>query len=534
MSHCSRNEDLLLQRNLHARLPRHLTYVLGGHDHHIGWAEEFGLTSTLLKCRSNCQTLAVAVLQKDAIVASALGDLRFSTGEYREQTPREDGTAPAILDLTLKMFRRQMSRHKPRHFKAEFLDAFARSIVSTYGDPPVKTLVETSYQPEHDLVEMSQRYVLEAWRSFTDQWIFARDPDAPAAEERAHEAVRRWLDRIVRKDLDEREVIADFTGSIAELDATDNALRSRSTDFGNFVADAVNAGSGADLALINAGSLRGDDLIPSAISVGQLLDVLLYDGPEAAVLVEIARRDARALLAHGLGKANHGAFLQVSDGFEQALEGPDDGIVKVALVHFMLASPHDEDGFCNALRRSGESIEDTQRRLLRTESATAPLLAWIRRDALGVCYSNARRVAANTVSTEIEADRAAFIRLVDAYRDRCASLGVRALDLYNHSNNTTLSQQLGDGLQGFVDFITAGYRKGSQAKDTWFTALYDALIDAEENYSHMRENERHPVQYYQYLQECVELLNRSHIGAFFRYRDAGNSASPLHALKSAV
>jgi 2',3'-cyclic-nucleotide 2'-phosphodiesterase (5'-nucleotidase family) len=521
LSHCSRDEDRVLQRALHAKLPRYLTYVLGGHDHHIGWAEPFGLTSTLLKCRSNGQTLAVAVLQKDALVASALGGIHFGDGDYRETTPREDGTESAILDTTFDRFRQQMSQQMPRHFKKELLDAFARSIVATYHDAPIKALVETSYVPEHELIEWSQRYVLDAQKNLNYQWIFEQDPDAPAADARAAQAVGRWLDKSMRNEDEERVVVADFTGSIGELDGTDNALRSRSTDFGNFVADAVKAGSGADLALINAGSLRGDDLVPAAITVGQLLDVLLYDSADATVLVEIARREARTLLAHGLSKLNHGAFLQVSDGFAAALDGPGDEPLKVALVRYMLASPHDEDGFCSVLAQPGESIGETQRRLLGTATATASLLASIQRGAARVRYSNARRVAADSISTDIEADRATFIRMVDAYRDRCAGIGVRPLDLYNHMGHPVLAEQLCDGLQGFLAFIAAGYRKGLGAKDRWFTDLYDALAAAEENYSHMRANERHPISYQQYLQECVELLNRSQPNAFFRYRSEG-------------
>jgi len=40
------------------------------------------------------------------------------------------------------------------------------------------------------------------------------------------------------------------------MDARDNSLRSRSVDFGNFIADSVKAGMHADLAIINAGSFR--------------------------------------------------------------------------------------------------------------------------------------------------------------------------------------------------------------------------------------------------------------------------------------
>ncbi|MFM0631530.1 metallophosphoesterase [Paraburkholderia xenovorans] len=49
LSHCSREEDRVLQRALHARLPMYQSYVLGGHDHHVGWSEPYGLSSTILK-----------------------------------------------------------------------------------------------------------------------------------------------------------------------------------------------------------------------------------------------------------------------------------------------------------------------------------------------------------------------------------------------------------------------------------------------------------------------------------------------------
>jgi 2',3'-cyclic-nucleotide 2'-phosphodiesterase (5'-nucleotidase family) len=43
---------------------------------------------------------------------------------------------------------------------------------------------------------------------------------------------------------------------------TDDNLRTRSTDFGNFAADALKRGAQADIALINAGSFRFDVVRP--------------------------------------------------------------------------------------------------------------------------------------------------------------------------------------------------------------------------------------------------------------------------------
>ncbi|MFM0631531.1 5'-nucleotidase C-terminal domain-containing protein [Paraburkholderia xenovorans] len=410
-----------------------------------------------------------------------------------------------------------MKLHMPHAFRRDHLAAFERRIASTYEDPPVRSLVHDPYRGTNDLIQMGGRYAIDDWRTSIFQWKYEGDPSPPAADAKALSAVERWLAHGA-SDLDnESKLLADFRASVRELDGRDNALRAHSTDLGNFIADAVRAASQADLAFINSGSLRGDDTLPAAITIRRMHDVLLYDNVNAAVLLEMPRVDARKMYEHGLSKVNGGASLQVSANAQQVLSnGPADELLRIALVRFMLASETDEDGICQAAANPGEPIDAVRRRLLNAEKATSSLLSWIAQGAAATSYSAELRVAAGAISSENQLDQARFIKMVDAYREKCARCRLQPLNIYQHWMDPNLNGEIRTDLQGFADFILTGYRKGLGAKDRWFTDLYNGLRNAEENYSHRYEHERGTVSYQRFLDECVNLLD----GGFFRYLDA--------------
>lgn len=123
--------------------------------------------------------------------------------------------------------------------------------------------------------------------------------------------VAAWTDSL-RNRLGEDRPIA--TASIP-LDARDGPLRREERPIGNLITDAMRAGTGADVALINAGTLRLDDVIgPGAVTRYQLESMFLF--PDDARVVVFALRGARLreLLEHGVSERNlgRGGFLQVS------------------------------------------------------------------------------------------------------------------------------------------------------------------------------------------------------------------------------
>jgi 2',3'-cyclic-nucleotide 2'-phosphodiesterase (5'-nucleotidase family) len=98
------------------------------------------------------------------------------------------------------------------------------------------------------------------------------------------------------------------------LDSRIVSVRAREASFGNLVADALRAGTGADLAIVNGGGIRGDTLYPA----GRVLtrrDILLeLPFGNTTVLVELPGAQIRALLETGFSEFGRpaGRFPQVS------------------------------------------------------------------------------------------------------------------------------------------------------------------------------------------------------------------------------
>ena len=104
------------------------------------------------------------------------------------------------------------------------------------------------------------------------------------------------------------------TAAVA-LDARDGPLRREERPIGNLVTDAMRAGTGADVALINAGTLRLDDVIgPGAVTSYQLESMFLFPDDARVVVFPVTGGRLRALLEHGVSEGNlgSGGFLQVS------------------------------------------------------------------------------------------------------------------------------------------------------------------------------------------------------------------------------
>jgi 5'-nucleotidase len=100
-----------------------------------------------------------------------------------------------------------------------------------------------------------------------------------------------------------------------ELDARQQANRSRETNVGDFVADAYRRATGADVSLINGGSIRSNTTYgPGALSKRDILSILPFENP--VVTLEVTGTLLRAVLEHGvstIGVENEpGRFPQVS------------------------------------------------------------------------------------------------------------------------------------------------------------------------------------------------------------------------------
>jgi 2',3'-cyclic-nucleotide 2'-phosphodiesterase (5'-nucleotidase family) len=130
--------------------------------------------------------------------------------------------------------------------------------------------------------------------------------DAPTAA-----VVARWRDSLVRRIGPDR-----LLGRAAEpINALDSLSRGGESRFGNLVADALRAGTGADVALINSGALRFDDVIPAGPVTRHLIEgIFLFADETRVVTFPLTGARLRALLEVGVrpGGLGSGPYPQVS------------------------------------------------------------------------------------------------------------------------------------------------------------------------------------------------------------------------------
>jgi 5'-nucleotidase len=99
------------------------------------------------------------------------------------------------------------------------------------------------------------------------------------------------------------------------LDATSLANRNKETNLGNFIADAFKQATGADVGLLNGGSVRVNKVFaPGALSKRDTLAILPFENP--VVKVEVTGAVLRAALENGVSQvveeSESGRFPQVS------------------------------------------------------------------------------------------------------------------------------------------------------------------------------------------------------------------------------
>lgn len=138
-------------------------------------------------------------------------------------------------------------------------------------------------------------------------WRLLSTLDAPADAAMAARADRHA--QAVGEGLDQPLAVLD-----TPLDSRQEVTRGAESSLGDVVADALRAATGADVALINGGGLRGNRLYDagSALTRGDLLREMPFGN--LALVLEVSGEQVRAALEHGVSKAPalSGRFPQVS------------------------------------------------------------------------------------------------------------------------------------------------------------------------------------------------------------------------------
>jgi 2',3'-cyclic-nucleotide 2'-phosphodiesterase (5'-nucleotidase family) len=123
--------------------------------------------------------------------------------------------------------------------------------------------------------------------------------------------VGRWADSL-RVRLGPERIV----GTAGDpIDARDVTSRRRESPIGDLVTDAIRAGTGADVGMINAGAMRLDDVIPAGpVSNYQLESIFLFADETRIVTFRLTGDRLREVLEHGVSESSlgKGGFLQVS------------------------------------------------------------------------------------------------------------------------------------------------------------------------------------------------------------------------------
>lgn len=213
---------------------------------------------------------------------------------------------------------------------AEFivgLTHVARAEDSTFlANEPGIDFILGGHEHSPQVVTIGNRFVLKADRNAQSaqlvtlekrgqEWkrfhrLIKVDASIPADPEAA-QLVARWQDSL-EKRLGPVQVIAT---SAVILDASNTPVRSRETQFGNLVADAIRAGTGADVVGTIGGAMRYDDEIPPGIITNRHIEsIFLFPDDTRIVTFLISGARLREVLEHAVSRGGGiwGGYLQVS------------------------------------------------------------------------------------------------------------------------------------------------------------------------------------------------------------------------------
>jgi 5'-nucleotidase len=134
---------------------------------------------------------------------------------------------------------------------------------------------------------------------------------AIAMDPATQKVVAAWNDSVVKRLGPERTI-----ATIAfPLDGRDETNRARESPLGDLVTDAIRLGTGADVALMNSGTMRIDDVLPAGpITNYQLESIFLFADETRIMTFPIKGSRLREILEHGVaaGSVGKGPYLQVS------------------------------------------------------------------------------------------------------------------------------------------------------------------------------------------------------------------------------
>lgn len=142
--------------------------------------------------------------------------------------------------------------------------------------------------------------VVPQWRYLTTAGV-APDPEI-------RPIVEKW-----NRQLDEQLAVA-VGRTRVELDTRRDTVRTQESNFGNLIADAIRNTTGADVAIVNGGGIRGDRIYAAGAELTRKDILTELPFGNVTVLIELKGSDLLAALEHGVSQVEQkgGRFPQVS------------------------------------------------------------------------------------------------------------------------------------------------------------------------------------------------------------------------------
>jgi 2',3'-cyclic-nucleotide 2'-phosphodiesterase (5'-nucleotidase family) len=432
LTHMDREEDRKLQSVIDLEWNKSgCAYILAGHDHDIDWIESHGST-VLSKNKANCKSLTLLLLSKSAVASPPRTSLpqpqlRELTDEDIELDDEDEESWESFLEklpsfaeateIVIGAWRKMV----PTGMRPDFGRAFENAIREAAIFYDEELLREDVYWGTgiRNLLEWSATYACSERER--KEWIrFGRgknpllevNPD-PVAAKTVHEWVQR---RDLAMESDGGQLIKDFSGMAlsAGMDATEASLRTHSTDYGNFVVDAIKEATATDIALINSGAFRIDDFVNPRITEQTLWETFLFDKAGAVSVVDLTVDEALALYSHASLRAGGGAFLQVSES--RADVSRRHGRLKVAIATYLLNDRG--DGYLDALaEHRGWPIDKVVESFAAIPQCHDTLVDLVRTGAQMVGYCNEVRasVVGSDSGNSLASETAQIVELIDQY-----------------------------------------------------------------------------------------------------------------------
>lgn len=129
-------------------------------------------------------------------------------------------------------------------------------------------------------------------------------------EPKTRAVVQAWRDTLLRRIGPDREL-----GIAPEPINAIDSISKRESPFGNMVADGMRIGTNADVAMINAGALRFDDMMAAGPITRHMIEgIFLFADETRAVTFPITGARLRELIEHGVARGSllNGPYPQLS------------------------------------------------------------------------------------------------------------------------------------------------------------------------------------------------------------------------------